>query len=255
MSLHMDWMFDVSKRAVEKATGTLWPHRSIVSGEPAGDACLTPEDFSCLSFISGAICDLCGVPQQIAGGEPTICAACTAKAPDWRRARAALAYDDYSARPILALKRAGRRDGLSTMAGWMERAAGDVLSETHMITAVPLHRARLMDRGYNQAVWLGAALGRRTGLPFQADILKRQRNTPTQGGLSARARRRNVAGAFSVAKKCGPKIAGQRLVLVDDVLTTGATVNACVKALLKGGARSVDVVTVARVVREQDITI
>ena len=252
----MDRMFDVSKRAIDKATGTLWPRRSIVSGQPSGgDACLTPEDFKCLRFIAGPVCDACGIPQQSGLVDDFVCAACTARAPAWRKARAALEYDDHAARPILALKRAGRRDGLATMAGWMRRAAGDILGETDLITAVPLHRKRLIERGYNQAVWLASALSRQAGLPMQARVLVRQKNTHSQGGLSARARHRNVSGAFSVPQKYRAQIAGKRLVLVDDVLTTGATVNACVKALNRAGARSVDVVTVARVVREQDVTI
>ena len=256
MTLHMDWMFDASKRAIEKATGTLWPARSILTNRPAGNgACLTADDLRALRFIAGPICQRCGVPQEIGTGEDLVCAACIAREPRWQRARAALVYDDHSARPILALKRAGRRDGLATMARWMHRAAADVLADADLITAVPLHRSRLAERGYNQAIWLGAALGRCSDVPFQAGLLHRKRKTPSQGGLSARARHRNVAGAFDAAPRHSGDIAGQNIVLVDDVLTTGATVAACVAALKRAKAASVDVVTVARVVHEQDATI
>lgn len=256
MSLHMDWMFDVSKRAVEKTTGALWPYRSIVSNRPAGgDACLTAEDFKALSFISGPICNRCGSPQEFLTDDDLTCSSCLAREPAWQRARAALVYDDSSARPILALKRAGRRDGLATMARWMRRAADDVLTDADIITAVPLHRSRLASRGYNQAIWLGAALGRCSGVPFQTAILHRKRNTPSQGGLSARARKRNVSGAFDVGLKQRERIQDKRVVLVDDVLTTGATVAACASALCRAGASAVDIVTVARVVHEQDATI
>lgn len=249
-------MFDVSKRAVEKASGALWPTRSIVTNKPAGNgACLNPEDFRALNFIAGPICQRCGVPIGIASGDDMVCPACIAREPAWHRARAALVYDDRSARPILALKRAGRRDGLSTMARWMRRAARDVLGEADIITAVPLHRSRLAERGYNQAIWLGAALARCSDLPFEAELLKRRRNTHSQGGLSARARYRNVSGAFETLSRRESGVAGKNIVLVDDVLTTGATVTACVKALKWAQARRVDIVTVARVVREQDITI
>lgn len=252
----MDRMFDVSKRAIEKATGTLWPRRSIVSGAPSGtDACLTPDDFRSLTFIRGAICRSCGSPQDIAVGPDHVCSPCLVRRSKWNRARAPLVYDDHAAKPILALKRAGRRDGLHTMAGWIQQSAKDVLEEADLVTAVPLHRLRLAERGYNQAVWLAAAVSRRSGIPFQADILKRLKNTPSQGGMSARARRRNVSGAFRVRQKFTARIAGQNIVLVDDVLTTGATVDACANALIRCGAKNVDVVTVARVVREQDITI
>ena len=141
------------------------------------------------------------------------------------------------------------------MAKWMHRAAQDVLEEADLITAVPLHRSRLAERGYNQAIWLAAALSRETGVTLEAGLLKRGRNTPSQGGLSARARKRNVSGAFRLPDRSAPRLAGRRVVLVDDVLTTGATVEACTQTLLRGGARSVDVVTVARVVRERDATI
>ena len=252
----MDWMFDVSKRAVEKATGTLWPARSIVTNRPAGNgACLNPEDFSALTFIAGPICKRCGVPQQIGHGDDLVCAACIAREPVWQSARAALVYDEHSARPILALKRAGRRDGLATMARWMHRAAGDVLKSADLVTAVPLHRSRLATRGYNQAIWLGAALGRCSDVRFEAELLRRKRNTRSQGGLSARARRRNVSGAFDVLSQRESDVAGRNIVLVDDVFTTGATVSACVKALQRAKARRVDIVTVARVVQDRDITI
>ncbi len=252
----MDWMFDVSKRAVEKATGTLWPTRSIVTNRPAGNgACLTPEDFRALEFIAGPVCERCGCPQEVSSGHGAVCAACLASEPVWDRARAALVYDDHSARPILALKRAGRRDGLSTMARWMHRAGSDVLMQADMVTAVPLHRARLAQRGYNQAIWLGAALGRCSDLPFHSGLLRRKRNTKSQGGLSARARLRNVAGAFEIVEKRRMDVQDRNIVLVDDVLTTGATVSACVSALKKAGAARVDIVTVARVVHERDTTI
>lgn len=251
--MHMDRMFELSKRAIDKASGALWPHRSIITGKPSGGAaCLTPEDFRALNFIAGQICDVCGAPQV---RSVEVCASCLAREPKWRKARAALVYDDMAARPILALKRAGQRDGLGTMARWMKRAAEDVLSDADVLAAVPLHRSRLAERGYNQAVWLAAALARESNLPFDAALLSRKRNTPSQGGLSARARKRNVAGAFILSDAQARHIQGKRVVLVDDVLTTGATVEACVQTLARGGAKSVDVVTVARVVREQDVTI
>lgn len=183
------------------------------------------------------------------------CAACIAKPPPWDRARAALVYDDVSRRPVLALKRGGRRDGLSMLTGWMAAAGRDMLDSADALVPVPLHYTRLAKRGYNQAGWLAAALSRQANVPVCVDALKRVKATPSQGGLSASARKRNVAGAFEVRSRRSSRIAGKRIILVDDVLTTGATLSGCARALKKGGAVRVDVLVLARVVRERDVSI
>src|SRR5262249_36870465 len=113
----------------------------------------------------------------------------------------------------------------------------------------PLHWLRLFMRRYNQAALLASALGHLSGKPAVNDLLLRRRRTPSQGGLGALARQRNVAGAFAVDRRRRPLLAGKRVLLVDDVLTTGATVAACASMLLRGGARAIDVLTLARVVR------
>lgn len=188
-------------------------------------------------------------------GPEAQCAACIARPPRWDRARAALIYDAASRRIVLDLKRSGRRDGLHVMTGWMQRAGANLIAEADMIIPVPLHYTRLVSRGFNQSAWLGQGIGRRAGLPCRVDVLKRKRRTPTQGGLSAKARHRNVAGAFSISQRAAALINGKRILLVDDVLTTGATLSACTRALKRAGARQVDVLVLARVVRETDVTI
>lgn len=175
--------------------------------------------------------------------------------PRWDRARAAFVYDDASRRPVLDLKRSGRRDGLASFAGWMAQAGSSLLDEADVIVPVPLHYVRLASRGFNQSAWLAGSLARRSGTPLCVDALKRTRRTPTQGGLSARARRRNVAGAFTVRPSRAGLMQGKRVLLVDDVLTTGATLSACTRALKRAGARHVDILVLARVVRETDLTI
>ena len=256
MSADMNQMSGRAKRLAARLTEWVWPARSIVSGQRGvGLGAAAPAEWAALSFIEGAQCDLCGLPQPIDLGPATVCPACTARPPRWNRARAALIYDDASRRPVLDLKRAGRRDGLSIMGAWMMRAGRPLLSEADLITPVPLHYTRLAMRGHNQSGWLAAAVSRASGVPAKMDVLRRIRATPSQAGLPARARRRNVAGAFDVRGARVKAVSGQRIVLVDDVLTTGATPTACTRALYKAGAANVDVLVLARVVRAQDVTI
>jgi ComF family protein len=238
----------------------LWPSRSLVSGARGeGAALLLPEEFRSLQFITAPLCARCGTQLsgetlQDSAGED-ICAACLARPPHWQRARAALIYDAASRRPVLDLKRAGRRDGLPVIAGWMLQAGRTLIEEADVLVPVPLHYSRLVMRGFNQSVWLANALARETGVPVLVDGLRRLRRTPSQGGLSARARRRNMAGAFDVRASRRGAIGGRRVLLIDDVLTTGATASACARALKRGGAQSVDILVLARVVRAEDPTL
>lgn len=234
----------------------IWPPRSLVSGaRGTGRGPLSPAEFAQLRFISDPLCDRCGIPLDYRTGDETWCVACLARPPRWDRARAALVYDDISRRPVLDLKRSGRRDGLATFAGWMGQVGGPLLDTAEVIVPVPLHYTRLVMRGFNQSGWLAQAVAKASGTPVLVDALVRTRPTPSQAGLARRARRRNVTGAFRVRKGREGRIAGAHVLLVDDVLTTGATLSACTRALKRAGARQVDVLVLARVVRETDITI
>lgn len=141
------------------------------------------------------------------------------------------------------------------MGAWMARAGRPLLAEADLLVPVPLHYRRLASRGHNQSGWLAAAVSRASGVPARMDVLRRTRPTPSQAGLAARARRRNVEGAFGVRSSRSKLVDGRRIILVDDVLTTGATLTACTRALHKAGAASVDVLVLARVVRDEDVTI
>jgi ComF family protein len=167
------------------------------------------------------------------------------------RARAALRYDDGARRLILAFKHADRTDTAPAFGGWLARAGAELLADAELITPVPLHRWRLLKRGYNQSAILARALARQTGLAFVPDLLQRQRATRSQQGLSGQARLENVtAGAFRVHPWHRGRVDGRRVVLIDDVLTTGASVGACARVLRRAGASQVDVLTLARVVRD-----
>ena len=256
MSSDMHWTTRSARAGLRSLANFVWPQRSILTGERhGGNGPLTPEDFAAINFLDGTGCRKCAIPLEVDLGADTLCGACAAKAPQWHQARAAIAYDDSSRQPILELKHAGRRDGLSTMCNWMALAGRDILPDTDWLVPVPLHYQRLATRGYNQAAWLAQGVARQTGTLALVDALSRKRNTPSQGGLTARQRRRNVAGGFEVRKSRQARIKGSTVTLVDDVLTTGATLAACTKALKKAGAARVNVLVLARVVRDADVTI
>ncbi|MEL6724514.1 MAG: ComF family protein [Pseudomonadota bacterium] len=256
MSSDMHWTRRSARAGLRSLANFVWPHRSIVTGERhGGDGPLTPDDFAKLNFLNGTGCRSCAMPLDIDLGDDSVCGVCGAKAPKWNQARAAIAYDDVSRQAILELKHAGRRDGLRVMCNWMAMAGRDILPETDWLVPVPLHYQRLASRGFNQAAWLAQGVARQTGTLALVDGLSRKRNTPSQGGLTAKQRQRNVAGAFEVRKSRVGRIKGSTVTLVDDVLTTGSTLAACTKALKKAGAARVNVLVLARVVREADLTI
>ena len=254
MPSHMHPISIAAKRAAARLTDVLWPGRSLVSGEPARGA-LSAEDFAALTFLTGPACQSCARPQEVDLGAAAMCAACLTRPPIWTRAHAALAYDEVSRVPVLGLKRAGRRDGLKVMANWMVAAGRESLERADVIVPVPLHYFRLVRRGYNQSGWLASAVGAQAGVRVDHGLVNRVRATPSQAGLSPRARHRNVRGAFGVSMRAGRRVAGKSVVLVDDVLTTGATLKAASRALLNAGAAEVNVLVLARVVKPDDIAI
>lgn len=199
-----------------------------------------------LTFVAEPMCARCGFPFEIApAGEP-LCGACIARPPRFAHARAPLAYDAGSRGLVTAFKHADRTDAARAFAAWMVRMTAD-LPRPGAVVPVPLHRRRLRRRRYNQAALLARELSGRLGVPAVPDALVRARDTASQGDLSPAARRRNVAGAFAAHPKRVDHLRGQRVLLVDDVFTTGATVEACARVLERAGAEGVDVVTLARV--------
>lgn len=208
-----------------------------------------------LHFLSAPQCACCGFPFAYDQGGGALCAACSARPPAFDRARAVLAYDDASRALLTRLKFGDRHDGVPAFGDWLVRAAQDMLDAGALIAPVPLHRRRLIARRFNQAALLAAALARRSGNTVIPDLLVRTRATPPQVGLTALGRKRNVARAFALRPRHGAAVRGSHIVLVDDVLTTGATVEACARVLKKAGAARVDVLTVARVVSERALPI
>lgn len=206
---------------------------------------LSAEAWSRIRFLDGPVCDGCGVPFEYDPGAR--CAACQAKPRAFDAARAACLYDETSRDPILQLKHADRVDLAPMLARWLSRAARELIEEADAITPVPLHRLRLLGRRYNQAAEIARPLARLTGTPCLPDALVRRRATESQAGKSGSGRRRNVAAAFEVPAARRKRVEGLRILLVDDVLTTGATAEGCARALKAAGAARVDLAVVARV--------
>lgn len=201
-----------------------------------------------LVFIEAPLCEVSGIPFPYDPGPGAVSGEVLAHKPAYGRARAALRYDDVSGRLVSRLKYGDRLDAVPLFAKWMTRAGGKLLAEADLIVPVPLHRARLFQRRFNQSAEMARFVSRLSGVPCAPELLIRTRATRAQVGLSASARRRNVSGAFALTQGKGRQVEGKRLLLVDDVLTTGATVEACAKRLAAEGAWSVDVLTLARVV-------
>lgn len=217
--------------------------------EAMGAAGLSVGAFGRVTFLEDPVCDGCGAAFEHDGGAfaQTRCAACAAQPYVFARTRAACVYDDASRQVILRLKHGDQQQFAPLFARWLERAAAPLLADCDAIVPVPLHRLRLLSRRFNQAAEIARPLARAADRQFLPDALVRTARTDSQGGKSARGRRLNVKSAFSVTSAGARAVHGRRLLLVDDVLTTGATAEACTRALLAAGARAVDLAVVARV--------
>lgn len=213
---------------------------------------ISPQAWAGLTFISAPFCYGCGFPFEFSapkGTEEALCASCLAVRPEFNAARAALVYNDASRDLVLKFKHGDQMQAVVCMIPWLKSAGAEFWGRTDVIVPVPLHRWRLLRRRYNQAGIMGQALSRHVDVPCVVDALVRQRATVTQGHLKSKERAKNVRAAFDVPSKKRALIEGKRIVLIDDVYTTGATVRECTKALLKAGAAEVNILCLARVVR------
>jgi ComF family protein len=215
----------------------------------AAHAALCANCWSKLSFITRPYCERLGIPFAYDAGPGLLSLEAIADPPAYGKARAAVRFDDISRSLIHAFKYGDHVDLAPMLGGWMVAAGADVLADADALVPVPLHWRRLWARRFNQSAALAGAIGRATGIEVCYDALRRARATPQQVGLTQAERLRNVQGAFKVPQAGRIHIAGRRLVLVDDVLTSGSTVEACSKALLRAGAANVDVLVFARVVQ------
>jgi ComF family protein len=211
---------------------------------------LCSECWADAKFITAPHCTVCGVPYSFDPGGDAVCGACIRARPSFDRARAVLRYDDLGRRLVVAFKHGDRTHGAPTFGRWLARAGAELIADADLAVPVPLHRLRLLRRRFNQSAMLAQAICRSAagrGLQYAPDLLLRRRHTPSQAGLNAVQRRRNVRNAFAANPRRIGQIEGRRILLVDDVFTTGATVSECARILSAAGAAAIHVVTLARV--------
>jgi ComF family protein len=235
---------DAAKFALDIALPTL----CVACREPVDGEGVCAECWAKLSFIEPPCCPRLGIPFVYDPGPELLSMEAIANPPAYRRARAAVRYDEVARTLVHALKYHDRTDLAPTMGRWMARAGRELLDEADVLVPVPLHWRRAWGRRYNQSGALAREIGRQSGVKVATEALRRVRPTEQQIGLSRAQRAANVQGAFKVAPDRMADIQGRRVVLIDDVLTSGATTDACARALLRAKAAAVDVLVFARVV-------
>lgn len=236
-------------RPVARLVDIVLPALCLACRGPVADhGGLCPACWSSVDFIVPPLCDRLGIPLPYGTGTPAVSAAALANPPDFGKARAVASYSGGMRDLVHGLKFRDRQEGLDLFARWMARAGDDVMAEADCLVPVPLYRLRLWSRRFNQSALLAQRVAVLTGVDWEPLALLRTRRTRQQVGLTPEQRRRNVAGAFAVPESRRDRIRDRRIVLVDDVITTGATANACARVLRRAGAARVDVLALARVV-------
>ena len=236
---------------MQDALSLLYPHQCIACATmvEARDSLCGP-CWADTRFVNGLVCDGCGAPLPGEGDADILCDDCIATARPWDHGRTALIYADTGRRLVLSLKHADRPDLARAGAIWMQRAAGDLVGPETLLVPVPSHWLRLVKRRYNQAALLAQRLAALTQATCLPDALIRSKRTKVQDGMSAAARFANLDQAIRPHPRRGRQLSGRSVVLVDDVMTSGATLAAATEACRRAGVDAVSVITLARVVKD-----
>ena len=206
--------------------------------------------FDTIRFIEAPMCQLCGFPFEYDLGQEVLCGHCMHDVPPYDEARAVFHYDETTRHLITRFKYSDRTERMPGYARLMARAGAGLLKKSDVIIPVPLHRKRMMQRKYNQSALLAYGLADTASLPVLPDGLLRTKHTPPQAGLTRKQRQENVKGVFKVNHRYAKYLRGKSVLLIDDVMTTGATIQACTKMLLGAGVAHVYVLCLARTVKE-----
>lgn len=246
----VDSLWRYSASLFGKIIDVILPPRCPVTGDLVGQqGTVAPAFWAQLNFIQNPMCACCGLPFTTPEPSGTVCGGCLKDPPSFTIARSALYYDDASAKLILPFKHGDRTLTAPLLAQWLIQAAPADIADYDYIIPVPLHRWRLLKRRYNQAAELARALSHKIQIPWLAHTLQRQRSTESQGHKTAAARHDNVRNAFRIPLSQQDLLKNRKVILIDDVYTTGATIKACCKALRKAGVKEILVLTLARVAR------
>jgi len=244
---HLRRAAETARALARSALDLALPRLCAVCREPVDGEGLCPACWSKLSFITRPYCQRLGIPFVYDPGPGILSMEAIADPPAYQRARAAVRFDEISRALVHALKYGDRLDLAPMMGRWLAHAGRELLAEADALVPVPLHWRRHWARRFNQSAILAAAVSKGSGVPIAARALKRVKFTAQQVGLSRPQRAANIQGAFRVPPDGKADVVGRKLILIDDVLTSGATVEGCAKALLRAGARNVDVLVFARV--------
>ncbi|MEE1656900.1 ComF family protein [Microvirga sp. CF3062] len=240
-----------AREACRSALGLLYPPTCIACQAATGEPyTLCAACWSGMRFIERPYCERLGTPFAVDLGQPLLSPAAIADPPVFQRARAVAEYDGTASLLVHRLKYNDRLELARALGGMMTRAGAELLVDADVIVPVPLHRWRLWWRRFNQAMALAKTVSVDSKVPCDPFLLARVKRTRRQVGLTKAQRQENLQGAFRVPVEAKARLQGKRVLLVDDVLTTGSTANAASRALLRGGAASVDVLAFARVVKE-----
>lgn len=226
----------------------LYPPQCFACGTAVNGASgLCPACWRETHFIEGLACDCCGTPLPGTDTGRVLCDECLADPKPWARGRASLLYAGTGRRLVLAFKHGDRLDLTGQLGQWLREAGGPILEPGMVVAPIPLHRLRLIRRRYNQSAILAQEVARHANLACVVDLFRRSRRTPSQEGRNRAERHANMAGAIAVTERRRAAIHGRHVLIIDDVMTSGATMRAATEAALAGGARKVSVLVLARV--------